>query len=531
LNIISLVTLLGLRIEPLADHSQGRSAYEPVEDNDTSVYLPPANVLTSGQPLDGAQQYNARGNPINPQSKARQEAQIRAKNEVLETVGVCERKSKKRPSSDYVYFSPEEWAVFRDAENEWGSDLFLFADITHLACSWWIETLLSRIQTGFVDGSLPFSAILASEWHNLSSQGIRHAFDHLSSGALMGALHRMILSYSDDSINIFFADFRSTLRRLKISGPAKRFLIHRTRHLKNFTQTLILLFLSPLPIYSALAQLHLFSSPYGLPPASSFLPWHPSSPLIWAWTSGPETAPFSTRFYNLSTSPVSLILAMNALYDWVDNTGAVLEHWEQPSILGPPSSQTGTEAPGFLQPIIWARDQTLDVLGWSPRTWKRLQEERYQRAFEQVLDTEWDDDEDIAEARERAGLRRDGEASKPVTYRQSGLAYVPAELLSRRLHSIAWRVMLLPLEGWVFRSVAKSWLQSGLPAILAPSISAPSPSSILSHREWGGGGMSGFVSNVGLCIGLHAVVDSMVWGLVYRLVKHYGTSRFHWGRT
>jgi len=517
--------------QTLADRSQGRSAYEAVGDNETGLSEQSASVVPSEVALDGIQQYDTRGNPINPQSKACQEAQIRAKNEVLEAVGVCERKNKKRSSSGYLHLSPEEWAVFRDIENEWGSDLFLFADITHLACSWWIETLLSRIQTGFVDGSVSFSTVLASEWHNAFSHGIPHAFDYLSSGALMGALHRMILSYSDDSVNIFFADFRSTLRRLKISGSAKRFLIHHTKHLKNFTQTLILLCLSPLPIYSALAQLHLFSSPYGLPPVSSFLPWHPSSPLVWAWGSGPETAPFSTRLFHLSTSPVSLVLAMNALYDWVDNTGAVLEHWEQPSILGPPTNNPGTEAPSFLQPLIWARDKTLDLLGWSPRTWNRLQEDHYQQAFEQVLDKEWDEEEDIAEARERAGLTRDGEGLRPVTYRQSGLAYVPAELLSRRLHSFVWRVMLLPLEGWVFRSVAQSWLQSGLPAVLAPSISAPSTSSILDFRDWGAGGISGYVSKVGLCTGLHAVVDSMVWGLVYKIVKYSGMGRFHWGKT
>ncbi|GAB7344000.1 hypothetical protein MBLNU457_1930t1 [Dothideomycetes sp. NU457] len=501
----------------------GRSAYEPVEESGTRSDQQRSAIVNIGRCSDTVQQYDPRGNPVNPQSRSLQEAQIRAKNEVLEAAGVCERKNKKCSSSGYVRLSPEEWAILRDQENEWGNDLFLFADIAHLTCSWWIETLLSRIQTGFVDSSVPFSTTLISEWHKLSSNGIKHAFDYLSSGALMGALHRMIMSYSDDSIQAFFADFRSTIRRLKIGGPAKRFLLHHTRHIKNFTQTLLLLFLTPLPIYSALAQLHLYSSPYGLPPAASFLPWHPSSPLIWAWTSGPETAPLSTRFYNLSTSPVSLVLAMNALYDWVDHTGAVFEEWEQPSILGPPSqlahsiSHSETETPWLLRPIVWTRDRVLDLLGWSPKTWERVKEDRKR--------------EDDAGTREQARLRSKSDPLDPISYRRSALAFVPAELLSRRLHSLVWRVMLLPLEGWVFRSVARSWLQSGLPGVSSSPLSSLSLSNVLGPRDWGAGGMLGYASKVGLCIGLHTVVDTMVWGLAYRIVKSYGVGRFHWGET
>jgi len=481
-------------------------------------------ILDSGRSFDTVQRYDTRGNPVNPQSKSLQEAQIRAKNEVLEAAGVCERKNKRSSSSEYVRLSPEEWAILRDVENECGSDLFFFADIAHLTCSWWIETLLSRIQTGFVDSSVPFSTTLISEWQKLSSNGVRPAFDYLSSGALMGALHRMIMAYSDDSIHAFFADFRSTIRRLKqLSGPAKRFLIHHTRHLKNFTQTLLLLFLSPLPIYSALAQLHLYSSSYGLPPATSFVPWHPSSPLVWAWTSGPETAALSTRFYNLSTSPVSLVLVMNALYDWIDHTGAAFEEGEQPSILGPPTQpglsigHSEVETSWFLRPILWTRDHVLDFLGWSPRTWDRVTESRKR--------------EDSADTREKARLRSRSDPLGPISYRRSGLAFIPAELLSRRLHGLVCRVMLLPLEGLVFRSVATSWLQSGLPGVSAVSIPPLSLSSVLSSRDWGAGGMSGYASKVGLCVGLHAVMDSVVWGFVYRAVVHYGVSRFHWGAT
>lgn len=505
----------------MADHSQGRSAYESIEDVNTRANQQLSTTQEPGQSPNTVQQYDTRGNPVNSESKALQEAQIRAKNEVLEAAGVCERKNKNSSSSEYVRLSAQQWANMRDEENEWGNDLFLFADIAHLTCSWWIETLLARIQTGFVDSSVPFSTVLRLEWHKLSSDGLRHAFNYLSSGALMSALHRMIVSYSDDSIQAFFADFRSTIRRLKGPGPAGRFLIHHTRHLKNFTQTLLLLFLSPLPIYSRLAQLHLYSSPYGLPPATSFLPWHPSSPLIWAWTSGPETAPLSIRFYNLSTSPVSLVLAMNAVYDWIDHTGIMFG--EQPIILGPPRqlsqsiSHSETETPWFLRPIFWTRDHVLDLLGWSQGTWDRVEEDRKR--------------EDTVDVRENTRMRSKSDPSDPVTYRRSSLAFVPAELLGRRLHGMVWRLVLLPLEGWVFRSVATSWLQSGLPGVSSSSRSPLSLSNVLGSRNWGAGGMFGYASNVGLCIGLHAVVDSMVWTFAYRVVRHYGVSRFHWGET
>lgn len=501
----------------MADHSQGRSAYESVEEVDPRADQQRPAILEPGRST--VQLYDTRGNPINSQSRSSQEAQIRAKNEVLEAAGVCERKNKESSTSKYVQLSAEQWAILRETENEWGNDLFLFADIAHLSCSWWVETLLSRIQTGFVDSSAPFSTILVREWQQFSLHGVKHAFEYLSSGVLMGALHRMIVSYSDDSIQAFFADFRSTIRRMKISSTAKRFCIHHTRHLKNFTQALLLLFLSPLPIYSALAQLHLYSSSYGLPPATSFLPWHPSSPLIWAWTSGPETLPLSTRFYKLSTSPVSLVLAMNALYDWTDHTGAVFEECilGPPSQLGHSSSHSETETLWFLRPAVWARDHVLNLLGWSQGTLELVKEDRKRR--------------DDANTREMARLRSQSDPLDPVSYRRSGLAFVPAQLLERRLQSLVWRVVLLPLEGWVFRSVARSWLQSGLPGVASSPGSRLLSSNVLSSRDWGAGGMFGYASKVGLCIGLHAVVDSMVWQVAYRVITSYGIGRFHWGKT
>jgi len=186
---------------------------------------------------DYVQQYDHKGNPFNDEANNRQEAQIRAKNEVLETVGVCKRKIKERLDFDHpvdrIKFSREEWSIMAEAENDTGSDVFLLADLMSVVAPWWLENVRRRLQAGLISTSIPFTVILVSEWRGMTSNGVKHALNYMFAGATLEFLNRIAAIYIDQWLDDSFANLKGSIRRLKINSSTKTFLVRNTKHLRN----------------------------------------------------------------------------------------------------------------------------------------------------------------------------------------------------------------------------------------------------------------------------------------------------------
>jgi len=120
-----------------------------------------------------------------------------------------------------------------ELEEDCGTDIFLVADMAHIASTWWIETLCRRIQIGLVDLASPFSVLLFAEWKSISSYGIVHALKHLSAGAILKAAHRLMVSYAISWPNGFFVDVSTIVRQSHTNKYLKRFLVYNVKLTAN----------------------------------------------------------------------------------------------------------------------------------------------------------------------------------------------------------------------------------------------------------------------------------------------------------
>ena len=489
------------------------------------------------------QQYDHKGNPFNDYANARQEAQIRAKNEVLETVGVCERKNKQRldlhQPFDGIQFSSEEWSSLAEAENDIGSTVFMLADLVSVVVPWSLDNLRRRIQAGLISTSIPFTVILTSEWHAMSSHGVGHALNYVSAGATLELISRIAAIYIDQWLDESFANLKGSIRRLKISSSRKTLFMRTTKHIrnlyvadclffavrktnKNSTQTLIYLYLSPLPVFSLLQRLHL---PYNqpathlsyltqalhLPPLAAFIPSHPLSPLNWAWSSGAPHLPFSHSLLQLTTSPVSICLTLQVINTWADQQGNFCTDYNMPAYAAPADeSREHESAPWFLKPAVGLRDWLLDHLGWSYRS-LRLYEH-----------SQGDNVEEDGALQGRKKSEPTTKENRPRGWRATQLSYVPAEILARRLHALSWNIILLSLETMLVRSMVKAYTHSPL---MGDSMA------LTNYTNDGEGSMLAQASKIGLCFALQIAVDTIVWGCTYSTTVYLGVTRFHWGKT
>ncbi len=90
------------------------------------------------------QQYDSRGHPTNPASRARARSLIRAQNDVLATIGVCER------SSHHDAHSKDSGALqqLHDTarrDNVRTNQVFCADSVLNFAATWWISAVKHRL--------------------------------------------------------------------------------------------------------------------------------------------------------------------------------------------------------------------------------------------------------------------------------------------------------------------------------------------------------------------------------------------------
>ncbi|KAL1304645.1 hypothetical protein AAFC00_003608 [Neodothiora populina] len=549
----------------------GRSAYEPIpaapSDNEQQDMTADENEENFY-----SQRHDIKGNPINEDAKHRAEAQIAAKNEVLAAVGVCEKKNKEaRGTSGTVSLSDEEWKVIRESENNLGETARIISECIRHASSFWLIALRRRIQAGVIDSRLPFSLLLRSEWRTFTSSGFRRACAYLMVGALPelgGQLLAIIFEYALEEAHMKLCELPFHLR---FRRPGRQRMLRWIDRLNSGLLIAAQIFLSPLAVSAALQQLGFVSST----PLISLLPWSPTSALRWAWLERADPAPLGSRLLSVLLSPASLWACSNIFSQTISLGYGALPLCPDKLITGP-GDQVRRPAdfdewplkspPSYLLPLTRLRDRVLYTVGWSSVKPKETNEEE-----------EDDDNEDghifgpsfsspssrlsypapPLQNRNRILPTNDDNSNTPTrTHRTTSLATLPSHFLAFNLDSLLDQLLFLPLESLFLRALASSFaaapgavrstLRGRLPSSSPPRFYSPGQGPfgraarpLVSSGDGASGGAagsvdwaltSGYVSKIGLCVGMQFTIDSVVWAGTYAWTRWTGTERFHWGQ-
>jgi len=167
-------------------------------------------------------------------SKRYEAAQRRAKNEILEIVGVTERLDVSKRANyavelPKIELTSQELRKLEGKENSFGADLIFAVDLTHLAATWWLDTLRARIQAGLVQANVPFTALLVQEYVLFRKSSYIDRFHRLTAGLatdLVGSLvSDMFHNYIRDHIRLA----RRKVCHFDISKNNKRIIMNAMR--------------------------------------------------------------------------------------------------------------------------------------------------------------------------------------------------------------------------------------------------------------------------------------------------------------
>ncbi|KAJ9626334.1 hypothetical protein H2203_003966 [Taxawa tesnikishii (nom. ined.)] len=252
----------------------GRSAFEAPDESSASTEAQGNEEQSDAY----VQQYDTRGNPINPKATARNLAQIEAKNQVLAAVGVVEKRDAPNDAtSDPITFSEEEWDVLMEVENQYGSSIEYWARIAHDATHWWPKTVRRRLQVG-LDARLPFHRIVVGEWSMMRSLGPIRGLSYFTAGVVPGTLRRFIEPWAEGLTGELCLVTEQAIIRSRMTPtwqPIWLDLVHAAGDLlSGVTQVALVTF----DLFSLLQQLHLFPPQRLVFPLTALLPWHSSSP-------------------------------------------------------------------------------------------------------------------------------------------------------------------------------------------------------------------------------------------------------------
>ncbi|TIA40830.1 hypothetical protein D6C78_02272 [Aureobasidium pullulans] len=489
---------------------KGRSPYEPTPEAAESPLQP-----TSPR----QQQYNARGEPIDPLTTRHNEAMIAAKNEVLAAVGVCEKKDKLIDNleeelindNQRVRFTDQEWKIIKEGEDDYGELIRMIAETSRNVLTWWIMSLRKRVQVGLISSDLSFIEILIRERANLTSNGILGAIRYLTVGGFSEVVSQLMLTFADWYLGEYVLELSKKVIRLKASTRKRFMLLRCVNYGYKTLNALVHLSIYSLSSFSCLQQLGLISSTSFLPPKSWLLPWSPSSPLHWAFLDSKSNG--GSRMKSLLLSPAALWLTMSLLQHSAASAYGHVPLFEYSCILGPHNAVSLPQASdaddtNLLTPFSRLRNWILQSLGWAPVP--AIQEKGVQ---DLMSDGEY--------GRERETRQR----QTATRYRVTELSTLPSNLLALNLDYLIWAILMLPLDTVHLRTLASLFLssptarigiQDGLSAGLVPRSAAT---------------RTGMVNTIGLCLALEFTLDTAVWGGAFLWAKYIGTSRYHWGHT
>lgn len=496
----------------------GRSAYQNVdlEQQQSPAATSPGSSSTA-QEWTGheyTQQYDSRGRPINPAIDRFNAEQRRAQNEVLALVGVVERKDETDHINGLRYDAIQK--ARRDLladENERGELL----DHAIFGCSFllhlWPAALRQRIQIGRYHTSRSLVDILVTEWRQPWRGGTRLFLASLFPGAGSTIAHHLVRFALMMAAEQLTGELQTRLSKKVETRQTLRYLELGTAWVFEALLLAIDIGLLPLEYYAATQMLGLAPALPLFPSLQSYLPWHAESFHNVGWK-----CVISNRFIKNFASPAAILLVRKMLaYDAADSVLPVfhlITDFRFPEVDDDPSKVV---VPKVRQdPLGWVlyqcyyiRSRFLQRSGW---TLIKRDDPRRSREDEYEMHTRT----------RAAGATRD-----PI-HRSTIMAQLPVQFLSDAIDSLFARILSLPFEALMMRTIATSFLASSLPRTKhASMLYAPFGGGPLTH---GWSAASQYAGRIGLSLALTASLDVVSFFGIYKLVRSLGIKYLDWGK-
>lgn len=516
----------------------GRSAFAEMEDDDLGSirddqYHAGADADESSPAEPYVQQYDAKGRPINPSIDAQNAAIRNAENAALALVGVVKRKDNNDRFTELKFrtLSSVRASVLA-TENDAGEEMELavtFLSGFHYAT----ETLIRKVQAGLYQSTDTFASVLKAGVDAIRSAGVGGVFAILFPGAPATVIHATARVLIGATISTAFEYLSLWLIRQELRKKTTR----RVRRALSLSCEALLIgldvFLLPLQYYAYAQRLSLAPTWPLLPNWRILLPSTPANVHSFGWQS-PIIIPILGRL----CSPAALILLENTL--WREQDGEIpvasqITRFEYPAYFNDPTATVFSPRPSS-DPLGWILYQ-----GYIART--RLMRFFGYNLQRQVRSTKYENDRlFVSPQTETSPEAHDGDSNSSTTaepgahtehiHRSTQLAHLAPNYLANRLDLAFAKLLFLPLQALVARSVTQSYLTaSPLPktafALTAlPNYYAPFGGS--GSWQWGEG-VASYLSKLGLSLSLHVAGSASTFFVVYALARWQGRRNFDWG--
>ncbi|KXS98167.1 hypothetical protein AC578_6420 [Pseudocercospora eumusae] len=494
----------------------GRSAFEADVDEATA-----SNESQQSSPAvqdDGTtQQFDAKGRLINPNIDRFNAEMRKAQNEVLALVGVVERKDHVDQVNElrFKYIQKHRQELLHEEHQRGDLLQYVFIPIrffSHL----WTDAFRQRVQIGYYDSSRTMAEILGIEWAAMWRGGTKWSlatrFPALGDTIAHICVRIPLLLLSEQLIGIMQD---AVVRRQDITRKARQNIYTTMNLLFESLALAIDIFLLPMQFHACAQKLGLAPVLPLFPSWTTFLPWHPDSFHNFGWKPLANLGILSSL-----TSPAVLLLFHKLIhYDIVNDDipiFSLLTDFRYPPIteeLRHVAVPTRKDIFGSLMHYCYAlRHRILQWTGWNVIT----RERRPNRAKDYENDT-------IIPATQTA---------KWPIHRSTALAHLPAQILAESIDEFFSRIICLPFESLMARSIAAS-------------ITNKTPLASPFYQPFGGGPISAFfrspsattishvgqyLSRLGLSIAMTCTLDTILFFGAYRTVRSMGVEHFDWGR-
>ncbi|KXT07930.1 hypothetical protein AC579_6693 [Pseudocercospora musae] len=494
----------------------GRSAFEPVVEEPTGSNGFPESSSVAEE--DGARQrYDAKGRPINPEIGVFNAEMRKAQNEVLALVGIVERKDHVDQVNElrfkYIHKHRQE---LLHKEHERGDLLeYVFIPIrffSHL----WTDAFRQRIQIGYYDSSRDMAEILSTEWTAMWRGGAKWSlatrFPALGDTIAHTCIRIPLLLIGEQLTG---ALQNAVLRRKGITRKVRQNMYTATNILFESLALAIDIFLLPMEFYACAQQLGLAPVLPLFPSWTTFIPWHPDSFHKYGWKPLANLGIFSS----LTSPAVLLLLHKSTHYDIVDYDipiFSLLTDFRYPPIteeIGNVPIPKRKDVFGSLMHYFYTlRHRMLQWTGWNVTT----RERRPTRA------KGYENDTIIPIAR----------TAKWPIHRSTALAHLPAQILAEFIDEFFSRIICLPFESLMARSVATAITvnNAAVSRFYLPFGGGPISALLRSTSATTFSQAGQYISRLGLAIALTCVLNTALFFGAYRTVRFMGVEHFDWGR-
>ena len=515
------------RHEYLSRLALGRSPFEDIDRRDDGVSMQ-ADVGESTEPessvqsMDGTQQYNSKGRPINATTDLRNAEMRQAQNSVLELVGVVERRERSEQSSEmklrYIHHARQTALA---AEHETGEGIesliqLLIAPLT----TWWPDCLIQRCLIGLYTAEKPFASIVSSMRQTLRTGGLKGIYSVLFPGLIPYVTYVVARMCSEALAEEVIRRLSERVLRQALPIRHRKRLLHFLELTEAGLKLLIDAGLLPMIYYATAQQIGLAPAFPLLPPVRYHLPWSPYSFHAFGWK-----PLIGLPFLRSISSPAALILGQNVLH--IESEEGVISSTDLTTFRRPSFGELPDvpKTPSIKDPLGWILFQTyrlrrkaVEWCGWTI----------VPSSNAQSLDAKHEIDVLVG--------NKDGTDGNVRRHRSTALARLPAQHLAAHIDSFLERLVLLPFEYLVVRAVAVSYSSSPLPKTLealAATPTLPGPfggwisQALRSHSSIASA--SAQINKVGLALILRLAMGTLLCTGVAKGVCWIGKQSYDWG--